>query len=207
MTTTFVLIRHGQTAWNRDVRFRGTIDIALNKLGRAQARRAAEWLREEPIRAIYSSPLSRAMDTAEPLAQVLGLPIQPEPRILSVDYGEWQGHSPREVSRLWPDLYQVWLKSPEKIQFPGGGSLVSVRDQAAEAVAEIADAHPDQMVALVSHEIVTKVLMLLALGMDLSSYWRIPQDNGCIDAFTFASGKWALRYLNSTCHLRGLAQT
>ena len=206
MTTRFLLVRHGQTAWNKDVRFRGTTDLPLSELGIAQAQRVAEWLRDEPIQAIFSSPLKRAVQTAQPLADALRLPIQTRNSLISVDYGEWQGHTPQEVSARWPDLYRIWMRSPDLVTFPGGESLPIALNRAVEMLDELSQAHPDQTVALFSHEIVTKALMLHLLGMELSAYWRIPQDNGCINAFSYEPSRRSLIYLNDTCHLKGLAE-
>lgn len=206
MTTRFLLVRHGQTAWNKDVRFRGTTDLPLSELGFAQARRVDDWLRDEPIRAIYSSPLKRAVQTAQPLAEALCMPIQFRHGLISADYGEWQGLTPQEVSERWPDLYRMWQQSPDQVAFPGGESLTIVLDRAVAMLDELSQEHPDQTVALFSHEIVCKALMLHMLGMELSAYWRMPQDNACINAFSYSPRHRSLIYLNDTCHLKGLPE-
>jgi broad specificity phosphatase PhoE len=206
MTTRFLLVRHGQTAWNKEVRFRGTTDLPLSELGFAQAGRIGEWLRDEPIQAIYSSPLLRAVQTAQPLADILRLPVQSRHGLISADYGEWQGRTPDEVRALWPGLYQTWQQSPHLVTFPGGESLQIVLDRAVTLLDELSQAHPDQTVALFSHEIVTKTLMGWVLGMELSAHWHVPQDNACINAFTYDLHRRSLIYLNDTCHLRGLTE-
>ncbi len=204
MSTRFLLVRHGQTAWNKDLHFRGTTDLPLSDLGLIQAQRVAEWLKDEPIRAIYSSPLLRAVQTAQPLADVMGLPVQRHHGLISADYGQWQGHTPKEVAELWPDLYRKWLHAPHEVQFPGGESLPIVLERAVALLNELSETHSGQTVALFSHEIVCKAIMLHVLGMDLSAYWRMPQDNACINAFYWDSRRRSLIYLNDTCHLRGL---
>lgn len=207
MATRFLLVRHGQTAWNKDLHFRGTTDLPLSELGFAQAQRIAEWLKNEPIRAIYSSPLLRAIQTAQPLADALGLPVRIHHGLISVDYGEWQGHTPKEVSTLWPDLYRQYLHAPHEVQFPGGESLPIALERAVAMLNELGEIHAGQTVALFSHEVVCKAVMLHVLGMELSAYWRMPQDNGCINAFYWDSRRKTLIYLNDTCHLRGLEET
>lgn len=207
MTTRFLLVRHGQTAWNKDIRFRGTTDLSLSEVGLAQAQRVADWLRDEPIQAIYSSPLTRALQTAQPLADALRLPVQIRRGLISVDYGEWQGLTPQEVSERWPDLYRTWQQSPHLVTFPGGESLQIALDRGVEMLDELSEKHPDQTVALFSHEIVTKTLMGHVLGLDNSAHWRIPQDNGCINAFLYSPSHRELIYLNDTCHMRKPAQT
>jgi len=207
MATRFLLVRHGQTAWNKDIRFRGTTDLPLSEVGLAQAQRVAEWLRDEPIQAIYSSPLTRAVQTAQPLAELLRLPVQIRRGLISADYGEWQGHTPQEVSERWPELYRMWLQSPDRVTFPGGESLEIVLNRGVEMLDELSEKHPDETVALFSHEIVTKTLMGWVLGMELSAHWRVPQDNGCINAFAYGPSHRSLIYLNDTCHLRKSAKT
>jgi broad specificity phosphatase PhoE len=204
MPTVFLLVRHGQTDWNKEIRFRGTTDLPLTPFGHAQAQRVAERLRSEPIAAIYSSPLSRAVETARPLAEALGLPIQIHHGLISVDYGEWQGHTPQEVSGLWLDLYRLWMQSPDQVTFPGGESLPIALDRAVALLNELSETPHGQTVALFSHEIVTRAVMLYILGMNLSAYWRMPQDTACINAFSYDPLKRSLFYLNDTCHVRGL---
>jgi len=206
MPTVFLLVRHGQTEWNREIRFRGTTDLRLTAFGRAQAGRVAEHLRAEPIAAIYSSPLSRAVETARPLAEALNLPVQTHRGLISVDYGEWQGHTPQEVSVLWPDLYRLWQQSPDQVTFPGGESLPIALDRAVALLTELSAVFPGQTLALFSHEIVTRAVMLHILGMSLSAYWRMPQDTACINAFSYDPPRRMLIYLNDTCHLRGLSK-
>lgn len=206
MRTTFLLIRHGQTAWNKDVRFRGRTDLPLDETGRAQARRVGERLRREPVAAVYASPLSRAVETARPLAESLGLAVQPHPGLLDMDYGQWQGLTPEEVSARWPELHHLWQQSPDRVAIPGGESLSAVQDRAVAALSSLAEEHAGETVALVGHQVVNKAILLAVLGMPLSAFWRIPQDTGCINAFARKSGDWSLLYMNDTCHLAGPAQ-
>lgn len=201
MRTTFLLIRHGQTAWNKDVRFRGRADLPLNETGGAQARRVADRLRGHPIRAVYTSPLSRAVQTAEPLAEALGLPVQPHPGLLDIDYGQWQGLAPDEVAARWPELYRLWQQSPDRVTVPGGESLAVVQDRAMTALSSLAEQHADETIALVGHQVVNKAILLAVLDMPLAAFWRIPQDTGCINAFTRGAAGWSLLFLNDTCHL------
>lgn len=204
MSTDIFLVRHGQTEWNRVVRFRGRTDLELDQVGRAQARALARRLASWPIRAIYTSPLCRARQTAEPLARRLGLPIQPTEGLLDIDYGRWQGHTPEEVARAEPRLYQLWLEAPHQVQIPGGESLSLVQQRVRLAMEEIVACHPDEMVLLIGHQVVNKVLICTLLGMDLASFWRIGQDTACINRFRYHDGLYDVLLLNDTCHLAEL---
>ena len=120
MATQVILIRHGQTDWNVEPRFRGLADIPLNEAGVAQAEALARRLASEPIAAVYSSPLRRALHTAEIIARPHALPVEPVPAFTSADYGDWEGMLVSEVARQHPDLFDLWRRHPDRLQFPGG---------------------------------------------------------------------------------------
>jgi broad specificity phosphatase PhoE len=202
MTTRFILVRHGRTAWNREVRFRGREDLPLDEAGLEQAeaagrRIAATW----SVSAVYTSPLLRARQTAQAIAQNLGLAPQPLEGLLDLDYGRWQGLSPQEVEQRYGDLYPAWLRSPQTVRFPGGESLAQVRERALAAVLELARRHPGETVVLVGHQAVNKVLLCAVLGLDDSHFWRIEQDTGAINVFEYRGGTFVVTLLNDTCHL------
>jgi len=205
--TRIILVRHGQTAWNvgassaEGERFRGRIDLPLNERGRAQALALAERLADEPIAAIYASPLQRAMETAEPSARRLSLTVQPLEGIMDIHYGDWQEHSHSEVARLYPALYRQWLQEPHLVQIPGGESLEEVRDRAMAALHQVMARHQDQTVLVAAHQVVNKVLVCAMLGLDNSHFWRIRQDNGCLNIFDYQEGFFIAILINDTCHL------
>jgi len=200
--TRFLLIRHGQTEWNRVERFRGRADIGLNETGIEQAHKLARRLAEEPISALYSSPLRRALQTAQPIARALGLSVQPLEGLLDIDYGAWQGLTPQEAAQRFPALYRLWLEEPHRVRFPQGESLSQVRRRCLAAVEELALKHQGQTVALVSHKIVNKVLLCAILGLGEAHIWRIEQDNGCINSFEKGESGFRILFLNDTSHLR-----
>ncbi len=203
--TQIILTRHGQTEWNVGAgageRFRGRVDLALDDVGLAQAYALAERLADCPIVAVYSSPLKRAMETARPTAQQLGLPIQPLPGVIDINYGDWQGLSPAEVASGYPDLYPRWLEKPHRVRFPHGESLRQVRLRGMAAVKEVATRHDGRVILLVAHQVVNKVLVCAMLGLDNSHFWRIRQDNACINVFEHQDGVFTTIRINDTCHL------
>lgn len=201
MSTHVILIRHGQTDWNVEPRFRGMADIPLNEAGVAQAEALARRLASEPIAAVYSSPLRRAIQTAEIIARPHGLPVEPAQGFASADYGRWEGMLVAEVARQHPDLYDLWLHHPERLQFPGGENLDQVRDRAFRALMEILPRHPDQRIVVVSHQVVTRTLLCAVLGLSTAHYWRLGQATACLNRFTYGEGEFRLVTLNDTCHL------
>jgi broad specificity phosphatase PhoE len=202
--TRIILVRHGQTAWNIESgeRFRGRTDLPLDDTGRGQAQALARRLADFPIAAIYSSPLKRAVETAQPIAQRLGLPVQPLHGLIDINYGDWQGLSHPEVARAYPDLYWRWLEKPHLVKFPKGESLRQVRLRGIATVKEVVARHEGQAVLLVAHQVVNKVLVCAMLGLDNSHFWRIQQDTACINIFEHQGGVFSAVLINDTCHLR-----
>ena len=202
--TRVFIVRHGQTEWNRDERFRGTIDVPLNDVGLAQARAAAQQLAaERDVVAVYSSPRARAWRTAEPIAGAFDLPVQPLAGIDDLNFGEWQGLTPAEVEQRWPELYRRWLLAPHTIRFPGGENLEALRARSLAALEEVVTRHDGHCVVLATHKVVCKVLISAAIGLDNAHYWQIEMDNAGFSLLEHEDGRCVLRRLNDTCHLRG----
>lgn len=198
----FILVRHGQTAWNRVERFRGRADVPLNETGLAEAkatgrRVAAEW---QPS-AIYSSPLSRALKTAEAIAGHYNLPVQVHPDLIDFDYGEWQGLRPDEVKALWPDIHDAWFNRPESARIPGGETLDDLRKRGMAVVEELTARLADQTIVLVGHTAINRIILLGVLGPGNEHFWRLRQDNCAINLFEAQDGLFTLASLNDTFHL------
>jgi broad specificity phosphatase PhoE len=201
MSTRFILVRHGQTEWNRIERFRGRADIPLNDTGLEQARRIAQHLSREPFVAVYAGPLQRTLATAEPIAEAKHLSVQPLAGLMDIDFGAWQGLTPEEAAARYPDDYSRWLDHPAQVHFPGGESLNQVRVRAMTAIRNLAKMHDGETVVLVGHRIANKVILCAVLGLSNSAVWRIEQDNGAVNRFEFRDGVWIIQSLNDTCHL------
>lgn len=205
VTTTVVLVRHGQTEWNRVERFRGRADVPLNATGEAQAeatgrRVAAAW---QPA-AVYASPLSRAVRTAEAVAGRFGLPVVVHDGLLDIDYGLWQGLTPDEVRARWPSELDTWYQAPERARIPGGETLDDLRLRGMAAVQELAARHAGQTIVLVGHTVINRVILLAVLGLGHDRFWRIRQDTCAINVFEVEDGAFTLVSLNDTCHMHGL---
>ena len=201
--TLFILVRHGQTEWNRNERFRGRTDVPLNETGLAQAeatgrRVAAEW---QPV-AIYTSPLSRSVKTAEAIAKHFSLPVQPHPGLADIDYGEWQGLSPDEARQRWPEEIDAWYNQPHLARIPGGETLEDLRRRALQTVNELADRHTGETIVLVGHTVINRIILLGVLGLGNERFWRIRQDTCAINVFDAEGGDFILVSLNDTCHLQ-----
>ncbi len=201
--TLFILVRHGQTEWNRVERFRGRVDVPLNDVGLAQAeatgrRVAAQW---QPT-AIYSSPLGRAVATAQAIARHTALTVQTHPGLADIDYGQWHGLTPDEVTARWPDIHEAWRHRPDAARIPGGETLADLRVRGLGAVNELAARHDGGTVVLVGHTVINRVILLAVLGLGNDRFWRLRQDTCAINVFEAAAGDFTVVSLNDTCHLR-----
>ncbi len=132
--TRFILVRHGQTAWNREERFRGRHDLLLDATGLRQAYAAAVHLLDHPIVAIYSSPLKRTVETAKVIANQKGLTVHRHEGLLDIDFGKWQGLNVEEARAQDAKLFRVWAEEPHKMHFPGGEGLGDVRERVTAAI-------------------------------------------------------------------------
>jgi len=201
--TRIILIRHGQTAWNKEERFRGQVDIALDETGLSQAEATARRVAEEwkPV-AIYCSPLQRAVQTAQVIARQMGLDVQPHPGFMDINFGQWQGLTGKEVSQRWPDLLRAWWEAPHTVTVPGGESLQQVRQRGMTALQQLIERHGDAEVAIVAHTVVNRVLLCAVLGLDNSHFWRIKQDTCAINVIEWQRNMFIIASLNDTCHLQ-----
>ena len=196
------IIRHGRTEWNEGEgeRFRGRAEIDLNELGLRQAKATAASLSRWKIDAIYSSPLKRALVTAQILASPFGLEVTPLPGLIDIDYGIWQGLSLEQSKAQDNQLYQLWQQSPHLVTFPKGESLAQVRMRAVAAINHLLAKHAGETVVLVSHKVVCKVLLCYFLGLDNSHFWQIEQDTAAISVVELRDNIFVLKLLNDTCH-------
>ena len=203
--TEIILIRHGETEWNVEEVFRGRIDIELNETGMKQAELLAEYLSNVEIDAIYSSPLGRALKTAEVIASYHKLDVEIAPGLIDFDYGKWQGLSHQEVKDKYKELYAEWIKNPHQVKMPAGESLDDVRKRAMGVVGSVIAKYKGTVV-LVSHRVVNKVLICALLGLDNSHFWNIRQDTGGITIFTYENERFILTGHNNTSYLKPIQQ-
>jgi len=202
MATRILLIRHGETAWNRAKVFRGRHDIPLNENGRRQAGSVAEALKAVPIHAAYTSPLSRSVETAETVLASRGITLRPHEGLIDFDYGEWTGKSEVEVANGWPQEYAAWVERPRTARVPGGETLRAAFERAFGAIEEIARQHDGQTVALFAHRVVNKLLVLGTLGLGLERFPFILQGNCCINEFVRTANGYVIERINDTAHIR-----
>lgn len=153
-----ILVRHGETEWNVAETYRGRADIALDEVGIRQAELLGKYLSRLKLDAIYSSPLRRALDTANIVAQYQDVAVQVTHGLIDFDYGEWQGLPDQKVAMLYPDLHNEWQANPHLVRMPDGENLDDVAKRALGVVSEVVSKYKGSTV-LVSHRVVNKVLI------------------------------------------------
>ncbi len=199
--TTIILVRHGETEWNVEEVFRGRIDVELNETGIREAELLARFLSDFRITAIYSSPLKRALQTAEIIANHHDIEVKIAPELIDFDFGEWQGLSRQTAADRYRQLYSEWLKNPHLVSIPAGESLDDVRRRAIRLVDSLL-AKYEGTIALVSHRVVNKVLICALLSLDNSHFWNIWVDTAGITMFTYENGRFVLIKHNDTSFLK-----
>lgn len=204
MLTIIYLIRHGQTSWNKEGIFRGRTDIGLDETGLKQAEYVGRSLKNLKIDKIYSSPLSRAWQTAQIIGKFHNLEVQTLEGIIDMSFGNWEGRYHLEIKEKDSERYKKWMEAPHLVDIPGGESLDQVRKRAIASLEEVIESNPGKNIVLVSHRVINKVIICGILGLDNSHFWQIAQDPTAINIIHFRNGNYILSLMNDTCHLRGL---
>ena len=205
--TEIVLIRHGETDWNREEIFRGHADIPLNKTGLRQAGLLSQHLSGKKLEAVVSSPLKRALVTTEIIARPHGIAPEVADGLIDFDYGRWQGLSHADVKEKYSAQYSRWLTSPHLVRIPDGERLNDVRKRALPVIANIVERFPNGIVAIVSHRVVLKVLICALLGIGDKNFWNIQIDNCGVTTFVHDGGRFILTSHNDMSFLKTLEKT
>ena len=206
-----LLVRHGETQWNRESRFQGIKDIPLNDNGREQGRKAGEFLKDISIDFAISSPMSRPKETAEIILQPHShVTLTTNSELMEICHGLWEGKLESEIEADFPGLLTQWKETPETVQMPEGENLQQVWDRAIaawdEIVATYANSDTPQTGLVVAHDAINKVILCYLLGLKPDNFWNIKQGNGAVSVIDYpqgTSGKPVLQAINLTSHLSG----
>jgi len=179
METRVYVLRHGQTHANAEGRFAGRTPEPLTEKGREQARRAGEYLRSDPPIRIYVSPLRRTRDTAELMLEALGrgAEVVEEPGFLEISIPPWEGRFKHELRADPVFQYEVWSKSPHRFFIPGCETLPEVYGRAVRAMEEVFHRESGRTVAVVTHMVVVRCLLVHYLELPLAAYRTVPVPN------------------------------
>ncbi len=202
--TRLLVIRHGETLWNREGRIQGHIDIPLSPLGLSQALRLAEALRDEPVDAIYSSDLQRALQTAAAVAQGRPLGVQTLRGLRERHFGAFEGLTWEEIHARDPDSATRWKRREPAFPVGGGESLVELQARCVGELTRIAQQHAGRQVAVVAHGGVLDCFYRAAVGLPLDASRTWVLGNASINRLLFADGQFSLVGWNDDRHLAGL---
>lgn len=199
-----ILIRHGETAWNASLRYMGQNDVPLNERGHAQARAAADRLARLGAAALYTSDLARASETAATIGARLGLAPRALPELREIDVGQWEGLTPEELYRRYPEHMKEYDRDPARTVRLGGESYAQLQGRALAALQRIEAAHAEGDTLLaVSHGGTIRALLCHVVGLDLANFGRLWLDNGSFTELRRAASGWRLTRLNDAAHLEG----
>lgn len=204
-----VVVRHGVTDWNRQGRFQGHLDPPLSDAGRHEARLVGERIAADPRLCpsrIISSSLGRATETASAIADAVGVPLQPDRRLIEIGQGEWEGRTHAELEVSDADRYRAWRDASGIRQPPGGEPIASATQRVRELLDELRAAEPGTT-CLVSHGGTLRILARIVLDLADDRSWALDVDNASVGAFTEAGGTWRLDRWNDTRHLLGVEPT
>jgi len=200
--TKILLVRHGHVEGIDPERFRGRADLALTERGKKQARAVAERIASDWRPAgLYTSPLSRCVETAEAIAKACNLAPQVTDDLIDIDYGAWQSRSRAELEQTDPILYSGWFFTPHLVRFPDGESLQDLVLRAADVLRLVLRSHPKETVILVAHDSLNRALLIQLLDQPLSSFWRLAQEPCCINEIDVVDGCVRVLRVNETRHL------
>jgi probable phosphoglycerate mutase len=197
-----IIIRHGESEWNRIGRYQGQLDAPLSELGLHQAEALAERLKNEPIDAIFTSPLQRAAKTAEAIARYHPrLQVETSPALLEIHHGDWQGMLAHDVlARFGPGL-QEWRVSPTRSQMPNGESFSNILKRVLDFKEHLCQEFSNKNVLISTHDVVVKILVADTLGMNMDRINRIWVTNASISVIEYGNDLPYLVSLSEACHL------
>ncbi len=198
-----ILIRHGETNWNKEGRFQGQIDIPLNDKGKEQASKASKYLEEIEFTKAFSSSMNRPYETAKIILKNNNIQIEKIESLVEISHGLWEGKLEDEIKQTWPEMLRDWHEKPESVTMPEGESIKQVYDRAISAWNNICNSQKENdTTLLVAHDAVNKTLLCHILGLSYSNIWMIKQGNGGITVIDiFKNKNHVLSSLNITNHL------
>lgn len=192
------LVRHGETEWNQAGRYQGRSDPPLTARGEAQARALADWFAGSGVATMFTSPSVRAQSTARAVAERLGLVAIVDDRLSELAYGQWGGLTQAEVKQRWPELLRLWKRAPDRVNFPGGESLLDARCRLRSFLEDVAG--QSGPVLAVTHQVIVRIAVLEAQGEPLSAFRHVLVETGSVAALLRTGDHLAFDRLHHVGH-------
>ncbi len=200
--TRIFLIRHGQTLWNKELRYQGQSDVKLSNEGIEQAKNVAKRLKQEKFAAIYASDLQRAVCTADEIASLHGLEVQQMAGLREINFGAWEGMTYTEINKGWPEDMNGIFTRPDTVQIPGGETFSVLKERAMNTVLNLIANHPEENIAVVSHGVTIRTVLCSVLEIPLRNVWGIRQDNTAVNIIDcYDENKLIVSLVNDAHHL------
>jgi broad specificity phosphatase PhoE len=196
-----ILVRHGQTLWNESGKFQGFSDVELSSEGKRQAQSLADSLKDLDLEAIYTSPLTRARETAGIVASYHDCGVRVEEGLKELNQGELEGLTAQDLKDKYRKFFQKWLFQPGTVRLPQGESLNDLQNRAWDSVQEILRRHSEGNVVIVAHSFVNRVILCKVLEIPLDHFRCLRQDVAARNIIEFTRRGPVLTRLNDTCHL------
>ena len=201
--TEIIIIRHGETEWNKTGRFQGHSDVPLSAEGRTQAAALGKNLAVDHVDMIYASDLTRAMETAAPLAQRFGLEVISDPQLRELNFGAWEGRNFNDVNAENPNAMKNFYTDPEQADIPESEPFPEFQRRIAGRVREIVAQERGKRIVIVSHGASIRILLADLLSMPIRSIWHLSQLNTAVNKIRFEDDGFAVvTLMNDTSHLR-----
>ena len=198
-TMELILIRHGETIWNKDGRVQGLSDIELSDVGLDQAHKLAFSIQNVNIKAIYSSPLKRAYQTAQIINEIHNVPIYLEPGLMEMHHGNFEGLTFKEIKACEKDFLQQWIQDPAAVTMPNGESLAGLQKRAWSVVANIIDKTENALI--VSHNFTIAAILCKIQDISLSQFRKVSVGTASKTVVSFHNGSASVDVLNDRTHL------
>lgn len=195
MVKTLYLIRHGETIGGNEKRYKGSLDVPLSERGIEQVKRTAQVLRDASFSAIYTSPLARALKSAEIIAEDLRLTPIVLQGLRERSFGIWEGMTFLEIKEKYPEEFENWANNPLKFSPPEGESTLQVKDRVVKVLEDILNKE-DGSVAVVAHGGVNRIILCYLMGIPLENIFRIEQDFAAINIIEFHEKYPVVKLLN-----------
>ena len=203
--TSIYLIRHGECAGNKENRVRGRVDFPLNENGLTQAEALALAMRDKGMTYVYSSPLKRALTTAEVISRICGCGLSSDDSFSNIRLDPWEGRLKSDIAASEPELWKTWINDPESLVLDGAETLDQVMERSLAGLQKLIEKHKGETFAVVSHRGVLKPLLSGALGIAKPRFWRLHMDTGSYSLLTHDDVHgFCLMGLNCSDHLKGL---
>lgn len=199
--TRVILVRHGETLWNLEMKYQGHCDVALTEKGIKQAELAANSLAKESISAVYASDLCRAFATAESIANKHNLQVAAIPELREINFGQWEGLTYDNINNQWSDIMAKLFTHPDEIEIPDGETFREVKERATIALSKLIQKHPNETIVVVSHGGTIRTILCAVLNIHLNHLWSIKQDNTAINILEYYDNQALVSLVNSTSHL------